>query len=102
MTSPANFPAFPFLSFSSTSFAFETSALSKAKEVDEKLKKGKAGKLAGLVIALKDNICYKGHNVSAASKILVPFESLYNATVVERLLAEDAVIIGRTNCDEFA
>lgn len=81
---------------------FESSALAKAKEVDEKLKAGKAGRLAGMVIALKDNICYKGHSVSASSKILVPFESLYNATVVERLLAEDAILIGRTNCDEFA
>jgi aspartyl-tRNA(Asn)/glutamyl-tRNA(Gln) amidotransferase subunit A len=81
---------------------FERSALEKAKEVDDKIKDKTAGKLAGLVIALKDNICYKGHQVSASSKILEKFESLYSATVVERLLAEDAVIIGRTNCDEFA
>ncbi|MFL5764839.1 MAG: Asp-tRNA(Asn)/Glu-tRNA(Gln) amidotransferase subunit GatA [Bacteroidia bacterium] len=81
---------------------FDASALEKAKHVDEKLKTGSAGKLAGMVIALKDNLCYKGHNVSASSKILSGFESLYNATVVERLLAEDAIIIGRTNCDEFA
>jgi aspartyl-tRNA(Asn)/glutamyl-tRNA(Gln) amidotransferase subunit A len=81
---------------------FEKSALEKAKDVDEKIKNKTAGKLAGLVIALKDNICYKAHKVSAASKILGDFESLYSATVVERLLAEDAVIIGRTNCDEFA
>jgi aspartyl-tRNA(Asn)/glutamyl-tRNA(Gln) amidotransferase subunit A len=81
---------------------FTTSALAKAKEVDEKLKSKTAGKLAGMVIALKDNICYKNHKVSASSKILEGFESLYSATVVERLLAEDAIIIGRTNCDEFA
>lgn len=81
---------------------FEKSALEKAKNVDEKIKNKTAGKLAGLVIALKDNICYKGHKVSASSKILDNFESLYHATVVERLLAEDAIIIGRTNCDEFA
>jgi aspartyl-tRNA(Asn)/glutamyl-tRNA(Gln) amidotransferase subunit A len=81
---------------------FESSALQKAKEVDEKLKNKTAGKLAGMVIALKDNICYKAHRVSASSKILENFESLYSATVVERLLAEDAIIIGRTNCDEFA
>ncbi|MCW3103529.1 MAG: glutamyl-tRNA(Gln) and/or aspartyl-tRNA(Asn) amidotransferase, subunit [Bacteroidetes bacterium] len=81
---------------------FEASALQKAKEVDEKIRSKTAGKLAGMVIALKDNICYKGHQVSASSKILEKFESLYNATVVERLLAEDAIIIGRTNCDEFA
>ena len=81
---------------------FTESALAKAEEVDLKLKTGKAGKLAGLVIALKDNICYKGHRVSASSKILEGFQSLYSSTVVERLLAEDAVIIGRCNCDEFA
>jgi aspartyl-tRNA(Asn)/glutamyl-tRNA(Gln) amidotransferase subunit A len=81
---------------------FEESAIAKAKEVDEKRKKGTAGKLAGMVIGLKDNICYKDHKVSAASKILSGFESLYSATVVERLLKEDAVIIGRLNCDEFA
>ena len=76
--------------------------MEKAKLVDEKLKSKTAGRLAGMVIALKDNLCYKGHKVSASSKILEGFESLYNATVVERLLAEDAIIIGRCNCDEFA
>ncbi len=81
---------------------FEQSALAKAQEVDEKIKNKTAGKLAGMVIALKDNICYKNHKVSVSSKILENFVSLYNATVVERLLAEDAIIIGRTNCDEFA
>jgi aspartyl-tRNA(Asn)/glutamyl-tRNA(Gln) amidotransferase subunit A len=57
---------------------------------------------AGLVIGIKDNICYKDHEVSAASKILEGFESLYSATAVQRLLEEDAIIIGRLNCDEFA
>ncbi len=55
-----------------------------------------------MVIALKDVICYKDHEVSASSKILKGFKSLYNATVTERLLQEGAIIIGRTNCDEFA
>lgn len=77
-------------------------ARAKAKEVDEKIANGTAGKLAGMVIALKDNICYKDHKVSAASKILEGFESQFSSTAVERLLAEDAVFIGRTNCDEFA
>ncbi len=81
---------------------FESSAIKKAEEVDAKIKAGKAGKLAGVVIGLKDNICYKNHKVSASSKILEGFESLYSSTVVERLLAEDAIIIGRLNCDEFA
>jgi aspartyl-tRNA(Asn)/glutamyl-tRNA(Gln) amidotransferase subunit A len=77
-------------------------ALHKAEKLDEKLKKGTAGRLAGMVLALKDNICYKGHHVSASSRILTDFTSLYSATVVERLLAEDVIIIGRVNCDEFA
>lgn len=81
---------------------FTESALDQARLVDQKLASGKAGRLAGMVIGLKDNICYKGHAVSASSKILGGFESLYSATVVERLLAEDAIIIGRLNCDEFA
>lgn len=81
---------------------FTESALNQARLVDQKLTSGKAGRLAGMVIGLKDNICYKGHAVSASSKILEGFESLYSATVVERLLAEDAIIIGRLNCDEFA
>lgn len=81
---------------------FEKSALEQAKAVDAKLANGKAGKLAGVIIGLKDNICYKGHKVSASSKILEDFESLYSATVVEKLLAEDAIILGRLNCDEFA
>ncbi|MDP1802234.1 MAG: Asp-tRNA(Asn)/Glu-tRNA(Gln) amidotransferase subunit GatA [Bacteroidota bacterium] len=81
---------------------FEVSAKEAAKRTDEKIKSGTAGKLAGVIIGIKDNICYKGHKVSASSKILEGFESLYSATVVEKLLAEDAIIIGRTNCDEFA
>ena len=81
---------------------FEKSALEQARLVDKKRLAGEAGRLAGMVIGIKDNICYRGHQVSASSKILGGFESLYSATVVERLLAEDAVIIGRLNCDEFA
>lgn len=81
---------------------FNETALAQAKLVDEKIATKSAGKLAGVVIGLKDNICYKGHKVSCSSKILEGFESLYSSTVVERLLAEDAIIIGRLNCDEFA
>ncbi len=81
---------------------FADEALAAAVFVDERVKAGTAGKLAGMVIAIKDNICYKGHKVSASSKILENFTSIYSSTVVERLLAEDAVIIGRCNCDEFA
>src|SRR3546814_17666430 len=61
-----------------------------------------AGKLAGLIIGIKDNICYKDHPVGAASKMLDGFVSVYSANVVERMLAEDAIIIGRLNCDELA
>ncbi|HIA36838.1 MAG TPA: Asp-tRNA(Asn)/Glu-tRNA(Gln) amidotransferase subunit GatA [Flavobacteriales bacterium] len=81
---------------------FEEEALQQAKKTDRKLRDGSAGKLAGLVIAIKDNLCYKDHQVSASSKILNGFTSLYNSTVVERLIAEDAIILGRLNCDEFA
>ncbi|MDC1021992.1 Asp-tRNA(Asn)/Glu-tRNA(Gln) amidotransferase subunit GatA [Schleiferiaceae bacterium] len=77
-------------------------ALKRANKIDLKISEGKAGKLAGMVIAIKDNICYRGHKVSAASEILEGFESQFSATAVERLLNEDAVFIGRTNCDEFA
>ena len=81
---------------------FGEEALNSAKEIDVRIKQGTAGKLAGMVIGIKDNICYKGHKVSASSKILQNFTSVYSSTIVERLLAEDAIIIGRCNCDEFA
>jgi aspartyl-tRNA(Asn)/glutamyl-tRNA(Gln) amidotransferase subunit A len=81
---------------------FEQSAKENALRVDEKIKKGTAGRLAGMVIGLKDNLAYKNHKVSAASKILEGFESIYTATAVQRLIDEDAIIIGRLNCDEFA
>ena len=81
---------------------FEQEALSCSKTIDARIKAGTAGRLAGMVIAIKDNICYKGHKVSASSKILADFASIYSSTIVERLLAEDVIIIGRCNCDEFA
>ena len=60
------------------------------------------GKLHGVVLGLKDVIAFKGHHLSASSKILGDFTSLYHATAVEKLLSEGAIIIGRQNCDEFA
>ena len=54
-----------------------------------------------MVISIKDNICYKGHIANASSKILNDYKAIYSATIVERLLAADAIIIGRCNCDEF-
>ena len=70
---------------------FEHEALTRAVEIDAHVNQGTAGKLAGMVIAIKDNICYKGHKVSASSKILDGFTSIYSSTIVERLLAEDAI-----------
>lgn len=81
---------------------FETTALENAQRIDNKIKSGQAGPIAGTIIGLKDNLCYAGHNVSAGSKILQDFESLYSATAVQRLIDADAIIIGRLNCDEFA
>jgi len=81
---------------------FDDSAKQQAKLVDQKRLNGEAGRLAGMVIGLKDNLCYSGHKVSASSRILEGFESIYTATAVQRLIDEDAVIIGRLNCDEFA
>ncbi len=77
-------------------------ALAQAEIIDKKRETNTAGKLAGMVIAIKDNICYKGHKVGAASKILDGFESQFTATALQRLLDEDAIVIGRANCDEFA
>ena len=71
--------------------------MDKKRETGEALKK-----LHGVVIAIKDVICYKNHTVTASSKILEGFTSLYTATAVQRLLDEDAIIIGSCNCDEFA
>ena len=82
---------------------YTKNALETAHQLDVKRNSGQTlGKLHGVVVALKDVICYKNHKVTAASKILENFISIYNATVVEKLLAEDAIIIGRNNCDEFA
>lgn len=78
-------------------------AIEKARQLDAARGRGTPfGKLHGVVIALKDVLCYKDHPVSAASRILQNFTSIYSATVVERLLAEEAIIIGHVNCDEFA
>jgi len=82
---------------------YEAEALKKAEELDKR-RQGASyiGKLHGVVIGLKDVICYKDHNISASSRILKNFTSVYNATATQRLLEEEAIIIGRQNCDEFA
>jgi len=81
---------------------FAEEAKAKAKEIDEKIKKGTSGKLAGAVVSIKDVISVKNKLLTCGSKILSNFTSPYNATAVERLLSEDAIIIGKVNCDEFA
>ncbi len=78
-------------------------SLERAKYLDAKRNNGKScGKLHGVVIAIKDVICYKDHHVTASSRMLKNFTSVYTATAVENLLEEDAIIIGSCNCDEFA
>ncbi len=82
---------------------FTEEALERAQQLDNERTAGKPmQKLHGVIVALKDVICYKNHKVSASSHILENFTSVYNATAVQKLLDEGAIIIGRNNCDEFA
>lgn len=76
-------------------------ALAQAQAQDQQIAEGKMGRLSGMVIGLKDNLCYKGHPATAGSKILTGFKSLFTAPSIERLLNEGAIVIGRQNCDEF-
>jgi aspartyl-tRNA(Asn)/glutamyl-tRNA(Gln) amidotransferase subunit A len=78
-------------------------ALAKAAAIDRRRAAGEQlGPLAGIPIALKDNLCVRAMRTTASSKILERYEPPYNATVVDRLEAADAIVIGKTNCDEFA
>ncbi|MCP9753553.1 Asp-tRNA(Asn)/Glu-tRNA(Gln) amidotransferase subunit GatA [Lacihabitans sp. CCS-44] len=77
-------------------------ALAQAEIVQEKIINGTAGKLAGMVVGIKDVLAYKNHSLQSGSKILDGFKSQFTATAIQRLLDEDAIIIGRQNCDEFA
>jgi aspartyl-tRNA(Asn)/glutamyl-tRNA(Gln) amidotransferase subunit A len=83
-------------------FVFADEAIEIAKTVEQKIKNNSAGKLAGMVIAIKDVLAYKDHPLTCSSNILKNFTSLYTATSVQKLIDEDAIIIGKTNCDEFA
>jgi aspartyl-tRNA(Asn)/glutamyl-tRNA(Gln) amidotransferase subunit A len=81
---------------------FNAEALAQAKAVDERLKKGENLPLAGVPLAIKDNILIKGQLSSSASKILGNYRASYSATVIEKLAAAGAIFLGRTNMDEFA
>lgn len=81
---------------------FPETARAQALAVDQKIQSQTAGPLAGVIMALKDNLCFKGHGVSASSNMLRDFESQFTATVVQKLIDADAIILGRTGCDEFA
>lgn len=82
---------------------FGDEALARARELDSKKRSGASlGKLFGVVVSLKDVISYAGHPLTAASKMLSDFKAVYSATAVQKLLDEGAIIIGMSNCDEFA
>jgi aspartyl-tRNA(Asn)/glutamyl-tRNA(Gln) amidotransferase subunit A len=82
-------------------FIFED-AVESAKKIEEKIKSGKHGRLAGMVVAIKDVLALKDKPLTCSSRILKEFNSIYTATAVNKLIDEDAIIIGKTNCDEFA
>ena len=82
---------------------YKEEALDRAQNLTNKKLAGESvGKLYGMVVSIKDVLCYEGHEVNAASKILSGFKSIFTATSVQRLLDQDAIIIGRVNCDQFA
>lgn len=82
-------------------FVFED-AVELADKIESKIKNGTAGKLAGMVIAIKDVLAIINKPLTCSSNILRNFEAIYTATAVQKLIDEDAIIIGKTNCDEFA
>lgn len=82
---------------------FKNEALQRAHSLDSKLSEPSSwGKLFGVVVGIKDVLCFKDHHVGASSKILENYTAIYNATAIQRMLNEDAIIIGNLNCDEFA
>ncbi|NOZ55424.1 MAG: Asp-tRNA(Asn)/Glu-tRNA(Gln) amidotransferase subunit GatA, partial [Calditrichaeota bacterium] len=81
---------------------FGEEALERARQIDERLRQGTAGRLAGLVLGVKDNIVIQGQPTTCGSRMLADFRPVYSATVVRKVLDQDAVVLGKTNMDEFA
>jgi len=82
-------------------FVFDD-AIQQAEKIESKIKNDSAGKLAGMVIAIKDVLAIKNKPLTCSSNILKIFDAIYTSTSVQKLIDEDAIIIGKTNCDEFA
>lgn len=83
-------------------FVFEKEVLKQAEIIQDKIKNGTNGKLAGMVIGIKDVLSIKDKPTTCSSNTLKNFNAIYTATAVQKLIDEDAIIIGKTNCDEFA
>lgn len=83
-------------------FVFEKEALKQAEIIQDKIKNGTNGKLAGMVIGIKDVLSLTDNPTTCSSNMLKNFNAIYTATAVQKLIDEDAIIIGKTNCDEFA
>ena len=80
---------------------FESEAREEAARIQKKIESGNQKELAGLIIGVKDNISFKNHEVSAGSNMLEQYSAPYSATAINNLIEQDAIIIGRLNCDEF-